>query len=199
MKNHMLRLAIVALISAFCCSGIANAQRITAPAPGSGTQHDVGPVQGTTSTPAVDIVSGTPGFSTFAQIVTATGIIDTLRGSGPYTIFAPSDEAFARMPSGELQNLLRPENRDRLRAIVQYWVVPQAITVTGTIHGPTTYQTMEGDNVTVNKTASGAYTVNGANIVERDVQASNGMAQIVDSVLIPNRRTPTDTPKNPTH
>ena len=190
--------ATTLLLASMCVGSAAFAQSIAVPAPGTGTMNSVGPVQGTTSATGIDIVAGTPGFSTFAQIISAVGITDTLRGNGPYTIFAPTDEAFARMPQGELRELLRPENRERLRAIAQYWVVPQSLEVTGMVRGPQSVQTMQGANVVLKKAASGAYTVNGANIIERDVAASNGQIQVIDSVLLPDRRTPADDAKNAT-
>jgi len=156
-----------------------------------------GPVQGTTSATGIDIIAGTDGFHTFAQAVSASGLMDTLHGSGPYTIFAPTDVAFARLPAGQLDALLRPENRERLRALVMYLIVPSDVHMDA-IGRSRTVPTLLGEPAALQRSASGAFTFNGANVIERDVQASNGEVDVIDSIVLP-RRNPADQGKNATH
>jgi len=169
--------------------------KITPPGP---MTAQPGPLQGTTSATGIDIVAGTDGFQTFARAVSASGLMDTLRGAGPYTIFAPTDAAFARLPAGTLDALLRPENRERLRALMQYLVVPGDLQMER-IGRARIVPSLLGEPLNLQKSASGAYTVNGANIVERDVQASNGEVNVIDSIITPGRHNPADQGKNATH
>jgi uncharacterized surface protein with fasciclin (FAS1) repeats len=195
--NHKLpRLALAAFVAMLSFGSTAMAQSVQAPPPSSGSQHDTGPIQGTTAATGYDIIAGTPGFRTFASAIAAAGLADTLRGPGPYTILAPTDEAFARLPQGQLDSLLKPENRDRLRTILQYFIIPQAVTAED-VRNMRSLPTLEGDAVVIKKSAGGSYTVNGANITQRDIQASNGQIEVIDSVILPNRRTPPDQPRNP--
>lgn len=190
MKHVLIRIGAAAALVALGATGNAVAQVTQA--------NPAAIVQSTTDTAGVDLVAGTPGFHIFAEAMANAGLLDMLRQPGPYTIFAPTDAAFARMPQGMFDSLMRPENRDRLREILEYHVVPAAVTA-DEIRNQRTLATVLGDAVVVKKTATGAYTVNGANILQRDVVSGNGDVQVIDSVLLPNRRTPTDVPKNATH
>jgi uncharacterized surface protein with fasciclin (FAS1) repeats len=129
----------------------------------------------------VDIASTTDGFATLTAAVTAAGLVDTLKGEGPFTVFAPTDEAFAALPDGVLDALLLPENKDVLTQILTYHAVAGNVMAADVTDGDV--PTVEGQNITLS-TADGV-TVNGANVVQADVVASNGVIHVIDAVLLP--------------
>ncbi len=129
----------------------------------------------------VDIASSTQGYWTLATAVTAAGLVDTLNGPGPYTVFAPTDDAFAALPAGLLDALLLPENKDTLVKILTYHVVPGAVMSADVTDGDVA--TVEGQNVTLS-TMDGV-SVNGAKVVQADVVASNGVIHGIDAVILP--------------
>jgi uncharacterized surface protein with fasciclin (FAS1) repeats len=129
----------------------------------------------------IDIASTTKGFSTLAAAVTAAGLVDTLKGTGPFTVFAPTDAAFAALPAGILDALLLPENKDALVKILKYHVVAGAVMSGDIADGEVA--TVEGQKVTLS-TANGV-TVNDATVVQADVVGSNGVIHAIDVVLLP--------------
>jgi uncharacterized surface protein with fasciclin (FAS1) repeats len=129
----------------------------------------------------VDIASSTQGFRTLTAAVTAAGLVDTLNGAGPYTVFAPTDDAFAALPAGLLDALLLPENKDTLVKILTYHVVPGAVMAADVTDGDVA--TVEGQTVALS-TMDGV-TVNGAKVVQADVVASNGVIHAIDAVILP--------------
>ncbi len=129
----------------------------------------------------IDIASTTEGFSTLTAAVTAAGLVDTLKGAGPFTVFAPTDAAFAALPAGVLDALLLPENKDALAKILTYHVVAGNVLSTDITDGDV--PTVEGQNVTLS-TADGV-TVNGANVVQADIVTSNGVIHVIDAVILP--------------
>jgi uncharacterized surface protein with fasciclin (FAS1) repeats len=120
-------------------------------------------------------------FTILAQALEAAGLIDTLKGDGPFTVFAPTDEAFRALPEGTLEELLQPENRDQLIAILTYHVVPGRVTSGELESGQV--KTVQGSSVTV-KVDSGVM-VDEANVVKADVPASNGVIHVIDKVILP--------------
>ncbi len=132
----------------------------------------------------VDTAVAAGQFKTLAAALQAAGLVDTLKGKGPFTVFAPTDAAFAALPAGTVDTLLKPENRDQLVAILSYHVVPgryPAARVAG-LDGATTVQ---GGRVDI-ATSGEAVTVDGARVVAADVVASNGVIHVIDKVLIPD-------------
>ena len=129
----------------------------------------------------VDVASSNPDFSTLVAAVSAAGLVETLSGEGPFTVFAPTNAAFAALPAGVLDALLLPENKDALVKILTYHVVPGSVLAADIADGDVA--TVEGQNVTLS-TANGV-TVNGANVVTADVLASNGVIHVIDAVLVP--------------
>ena len=129
----------------------------------------------------VDIASSTDGFSTLVAAVGAADLVDTLNGEGPFTVFAPTDEAFAALPAGVLDALLLPENKDVLAKILTYHVVPGTVMAADVTDGEVA--TVEGQNVTLS-TADGV-TVNGAKVVQADIVDSNGVIHVIDAVILP--------------
>ncbi|WP_281967344.1 fasciclin domain-containing protein [Roseovarius nanhaiticus] len=122
-------------------------------------------------------------FTTLVAAAEAAGLVDTLRGDGPLTVFAPTDEAFAALPDGTVDDLLKPENKDKLSAILTYHVIPGAV-MSGDLSDGMTAATVEGSDVTI-KTEGGVM-VNEANVTNADIEASNGVIHVIDSVLMPS-------------
>ncbi len=132
----------------------------------------------------VDIASSNDQFSTLVAAVSAAGLVDTLKGDGPFTVFAPTDAAFAALPAGTVESLLEPENRDQLVAVLTYHVVPGAVT-SGQLAGQRLdVATVQGQNVHINATRNGVR-VNNARVTQADILASNGVIHRIDTVLLP--------------
>lgn len=122
-------------------------------------------------------------FSTLVAAVKAAGLTETLQGAGPYTVFAPTDAAFAKLPKGTIENLLKPENKEKLRAILTYHVVPGNI-ASGDVVKLSSSRTVQGQNVAI-KVKNGAVQINDATVAQADVPASNGVIHVIDTVLLP--------------
>lgn len=122
-------------------------------------------------------------FKTLAAALTAAGLVDTLKGKGPFTVFAPTDAAFAALPAGTVENLLKPENKKQLIAILTYHVVPGRYPA-ARVASLDTATTVQGGAVDINATG-GNVTVDGAKVVSADVTATNGVIHVIDKVLMP--------------
>ncbi len=132
----------------------------------------------------VDTAAGAGQFKTLVAAVKAAGLVDTLKGDGPFTVFAPTDEAFAKLPEGTVEDLLKPENKDKLVAILTYHVVPGKI-MSGDISGKETeVKTVQGDMLDVN--AKDGVMVDEAKVVKADIPATNGVIHVIDTVVMPN-------------
>lgn len=133
----------------------------------------------------VDIAVGTPSVSTLVAAVTAASLVDTLKSEGPFTVFAPVNEAFAALPAGTVDTLLLPENIADLQAILTYHVVPGSVMAGDLVDGMVV-ETVNGETITINVSATEGVTINGAaTVVAADVVASNGVIHLIDSVLLP--------------
>jgi len=130
----------------------------------------------------VDTAVGAGSFGTLVAAVQAAGLVETLKGDGPFTVFAPTDDAFAALPEGTVENLLKPENKDQLTAILTYHVVPGKV-MSGDLSNGMMAKTVQGGDVTI--MTEGGVTVNGANVISADVMASNGVIHVIDQVIIP--------------
>ncbi len=130
----------------------------------------------------VDTASEAGSFTTLIAAVEAAGLVETLKGEGPFTVFAPTDEAFAALPEGTLDDLLLEENRDQLVSILTYHVVPGNVASSDLTEGMTA-ATVEGNEVTF--TLEGGPKVNDANITQPDVAADNGVIHVIDAVIMP--------------
>ena len=124
-------------------------------------------------------------FGTLAAALSAANLIDVLKGDGPFTVFAPSDEAFSKLPGGTVENLLKPENMDQLVAVLTYHVVPGKILSTDIMMGSNSVTTVQGSSVTIVKSYD-AVKINQATVVVADVEATNGVIHIIDEVILPN-------------
>lgn len=129
----------------------------------------------------VAIASETAGFSTLVAALTAANLVETLQGPGPFTVFAPTDEAFAALPAGLLDKLLLPENVAVLTSILTYHVVSGKVMSTDVMAGDV--PSVEGSNITLGTT--GGVQVNDATVVSADIEASNGVIHVIDKVLVP--------------
>ena len=123
-------------------------------------------------------------FKTLAAALEAAGLVDALTGDGPFTVFAPTDEAFAKLPAGALESLLKPENKEKLKSILLYHVVPGNVTAKQVMKlNGGTVKTLEGGSIKVS-TLHGV-TVDDARVTKTDIHASNGVIHVIDTVLMP--------------
>ena len=130
----------------------------------------------------VDVAAGNKSFRTLVAAVKAAGLVDTLKGKGPYTVFAPTDEAFSKLPKGTVEGLLKPENKKKLVSILTYHVVPGKVLAKDVRSGRV--KTANGSSLDVQVTRGGV-NVNKAKVVATDVMASNGVIHVIDTVIIP--------------
>ena len=132
----------------------------------------------------VDTAVSAGQFSTLVAAVTAAGLVDTLKSEGPFTVFAPTDEAFAKLPAGTVENLLKPENKEQLVAVLTYHVVPGKI-MSGDIAGKTAMVgTVEGSKLSVD--ATNGVKIDEATVTSADIETSNGVIHVIDQVVLPN-------------
>ena len=131
----------------------------------------------------VDTAAGAGQFKTLAAALQAAGLVDTLKGPGPFTVFAPTDAAFAKLPAGTVESLLKPENKAKLTAILTYHVVPGAVKAEQ-VTKLDEAKTVNGAMVKVS-TDHGKVMINNANVVKADIPASNGVIHVIDKVILP--------------
>jgi uncharacterized surface protein with fasciclin (FAS1) repeats len=163
MKSYLIRsIAIVAVLTL----GVAGAQAGKAP------QKDI-----------VDTAVAAGSFNTLAAALKAAGLVETLKGKGPFTVFAPTDEAFAKLPAGTVENLLKPENKAKLASILTYHVVSGAVS-SGEVVKMTSAKTVQGQSVKISA-KDGVVMIDSAKVVKADVMASNGVIHVIDSVILP--------------
>ncbi|MEP3048604.1 MAG: fasciclin domain-containing protein [Roseibium sp.] len=131
----------------------------------------------------VDTAVGAGSFTTLVAAVQAAGLVDTLKGDGPFTVFAPTDEAFAKLPAGTVEMLLEPENKDKLVAILTYHVVSGKV-MSGDIAGKkAAVATVQGSDIAVD--ATNGVKINNATVVSADIETSNGVIHVIDTVILP--------------
>jgi len=131
----------------------------------------------------VDTAVAAGQFSTLVAAVQAAGLVDTLKSTGPFTVFAPTDEAFAKLPAGTIDNLLKPENKDQLAAILTYHVVPGKIMSADIAGATTSVDSVQGGALEVN--ATNGVRINDATVVTADIETDNGVIHVIDTVLLP--------------
>jgi uncharacterized surface protein with fasciclin (FAS1) repeats len=122
-------------------------------------------------------------FNTLVAAVKAAGLVDTLKGPGPFTVFAPTDEAFAKLPPGTLETLLKPENKARLQSILTYHVVPGRV-MAQDVMNLNSAKTVEGQTLTIHA-MNGGVMVDQAHVTKTDIVASNGVIHVIDAVILP--------------
>lgn len=131
----------------------------------------------------VTVASGAGSFNTLVAAVKAAGLVETLQGKGPFTVFAPTDEAFAKLPKGTVEDLLKPENKQKLIDILTYHVVSGKVMAADV--KTMMAKTVNGKELNI-KVANEGVTVDNAKVVKTDVPASNGVIHVIDTVVIPN-------------
>lgn len=132
----------------------------------------------------VDTAVAAGSFTTLVAAVEAAGLVETLKGAGPFTVFAPTDEAFAALPAGTVENLLKPENKDQLVAVLTYHVVPGKVMSADLAGKKLEAETVQGTTVAIDATSG--VTVDGANVTAADIEATNGVIHVIDAVILPN-------------
>ena len=143
----------------------------------------IGPANSAGEMDIVDTAVQAGNFGTLAAALEAAGLIETLKGDGPFTVFAPTDEAFAKLPEGTVQDLLKPENKDQLTAILTYHVVSGAVMAEQVV-GLSEAKTVNGQSVDISVNGS-MVKVDEAMVVATDIMASNGVIHVIDSVILP--------------
>ncbi len=131
----------------------------------------------------VDTAVAAGHFKTLVAALQAAGLADTLKGDGPFTVFAPTDDAFAKLPAGTVETLLKPENKEKLKAILLYHVVDGQVGSTQVVK-MSSAKTLDGKDVDITAN-NGAVMINDAKVVKADIPASNGVIHVIDTVLIP--------------
>lgn len=135
----------------------------------------------------VAIAASNENFSTLVAAVKAAGLVETLQGEGPFTILAPTNDAFAKLPAGTVENLLKPENRDQLTAILTYHVIPGKVLAEQVVTLDEA-KTVQGQKVKI-KTADGKVMIDNAKVLKTDIIGKNGVIHVIDTVLIPTTKT----------
>ena len=134
----------------------------------------------------VDTAVGAGSFKTLAAALQAAGLIETLKGAGPFTVFAPTDEAFAKLPAGTVEDLLKPENKAKLTAILTYHVVPGKVMASQVISLKEA-KTVNGKSVKIS-VANGTVMIDNAKVIKTDIGATNGVIHVIDTVILPDTK-----------
>lgn len=131
----------------------------------------------------VDTAVAAGSFKTLATALTEAGLIETLKGDGPFTVFAPTDDAFKKLPAGTVEDLLKPENKEKLVSILTYHVVPGKVKAADVVK-LSEAKTVQGSTVDI-KTDAGTVMIDGAKVIKTDIMTSNGVIHVIDSVIMP--------------
>jgi uncharacterized surface protein with fasciclin (FAS1) repeats len=132
----------------------------------------------------VDTAVSAGSFKTLVAAVQAAGLVDTLKSEGPLTVFAPTDEAFAKLPAGTVENLLKPENKEKLVAVLTYHVVPGRVT-SEKVAGLSSAKTVNGQELRISS-KDGGVMIDDARVTAVDIATTNGIIHVIDSVILPN-------------
>lgn len=159
------------------------ASTFAASAPGASANNATAPSANATAD-IVETAVGAGDFKTLAAALQAAGLVEALKGEGPFTVFAPTDEAFSKLPAGTVEELLKPENKEKLRAVLLYHVVPGKVTAADVLKlNGKEAKTLQGGKVKMR--AGGGVTVDNAKVLKTDVMATNGIIHVIDTVLMP--------------
>lgn len=131
----------------------------------------------------IDTAQAAGSFNTLITAIQAAGLTETLKSEGPFTVFAPTDEAFAQLPEGTVEDLLKPENQAKLQAVLTYHVVPGKVMAEDAVK-LSSAKTVNGESFTI-KQADGGVMVDDANVIKTDIMASNGVIHVIDRVIMP--------------
>jgi uncharacterized surface protein with fasciclin (FAS1) repeats len=153
------------------------------PVPGRATEP-LARKAGSATVDIVDTAVAAGSFKTLAAALQAAGLIDALKGDGPFTVFAPTDEAFAKLPAGTVETLLKPENKEKLKAILLYHVVAGRVAARDVMRlNNKKVKTLQGSTVKVRTT--GGVRIENARVTQTDIEATNGLIHVIDTVLMP--------------
>ncbi len=166
------------------CTGIVTVIASSAIA-GSGCGYTPRDSDKKASADIVDTAVAAGSFGTLVAAVQAAGLVDTLKGDGPFTVFAPTDDAFASLPEGTVESLLLPENRDQLVSILTYHVVSGKVMASDVVN-LTSADTVQGDALAIS-VSEGTVSINNATVVQTDIETSNGVIHVIDTVLLPGQ------------
>lgn len=171
MKRLVIAIALISLL-ALPVSVLAGSHEYSKSKTGAMGENDI-----------VDTAISAGSFGTLVQAVQAADLVETLKGEGPFTVFAPTDEAFAKLPEGTLEELLKPENKSKLQAILTYHVVPGKV-MSEDAAALSSAKTVNGQSFNITE-SDGGLMVNQANVTKADIKASNGVIHVIDQVLLP--------------
>jgi transforming growth factor-beta-induced protein len=189
MKSKFLfSMLVLTLVLAACApqatpTAAPTAEPVTMPTP------TAAPTEAPTEAPKsiVDIAASDPRFSTLVTAVQAAGLVDTLKGDGPFTVFAPTNDAFAALPAGTVESLLKPENKQQLTDILLYHVVPGKVMAAdvASLNGKMADTALEGKQIAIKTDMGNVYLNDKVQVIATDIEASNGVIHVIDSVLLP--------------
>lgn len=171
LKNFRILMIAIVLLS-FPLTAVAGSYGGTKTSSGGGNTKDI-----------VDTAAAAGSFNTLIAALEAADLVDTLRGEGPFTVFAPTDEAFAKLPEGTLEELLKPENKGKLQSILTYHVVAGKV-MSSDAANLSSAKTVNGQSFQINPVGSGLM-VDNANVTKADIMASNGVIHVIDQVILP--------------
>jgi len=180
-QNLLVKTVAVAIAATGVLYSSSTFAEVKSPNPATSTIAQANTMMAQTGT-IVDIASSNPRFKTLVTAIKAAGLVDTLSGQGPFTVFAPTDAAFKQLPKGTLEKLLQPENKDTLAKILTYHVVSGEVDAKDIQPGDVV--TVEGSSVKISK-SQGRVRVNNATVIKADVKASNGVIHVINKVLLP--------------
>jgi len=182
MQNKFLSLIAIAglsIISLTACNSETKTEET--PMADSENQEVIAPVAAAKD--IVDVAIGSPDHTTLVAAVTAAGLVETLKGAGPFTVFAPTNAAFTALPAGTVDGLLKPESKEALTRILTYHVVAGAVKAADLTDGQKV-KTLQGQELTVS-IKDGKVMINGANVTAADLSGTNGVVHVIDGVLMP--------------
>jgi uncharacterized surface protein with fasciclin (FAS1) repeats len=178
-----LMLAMAISVSGFVACG--DAETTTTDAAAETSNVDTATMVAPAAKDVVDIAIGSPDHTTLVSAVTAAGLVETLKGAGPFTVFAPTNAAFNALPAGTVDGLLKPESKDALTKILTYHVVSGSVKAADLKDGQKV-KTLQGEELTVS-IKDGKVMINGANVTTADLEGSNGVVHVIDAVLMPSK------------
>lgn len=185
MKKNFVKFFAVAVITSATFVACNSGETKTEETPTADTAAKEGVVSPAPAKDIVDVAIGSPDHTTLVAAVTAAGLVETLKGAGPFTIFAPTNAAFTALPAGTVEGLLKPESKDALTKILTYHVVAGAVKAADLKDGQKV-KTLQGEELTIS-IKGGKVMINGANVTAADLIGSNGVVHVVDAVLMPKK------------
>lgn len=183
MLNTILTIGLAALAAPALAGTCGSAATAKACCSGCSQQAQTIPANYERASDIVDTAVNAGSFTILARALTEAGRVETLKGNGPFTVFAPTDDAFAKLPDGTLESLLRPENRAKLTAILTYHVVPGNVMAADVVK-LNNATTVNGQRVGI-KVKDGKVMVDGATVTSTDIRATNGVIHVIDTVILP--------------